>query len=324
VSVTQTRRKRNFAVVAIAAVGVALSTTLAIAASAPVAVKASPRNEIAPAASGGWFAWSRSRGKRESPYDVFAQQAGSPAFKVNPKGTQAFTGGIDGTTLVYQLIRGRRGGRSDLRLYDLARRRQLPMPAAVNSPRWECCATISSGWILYNRGVARSPATQLLLLRNLTTGEQRVLDTISGRNSAVSAGQLNGNFAVWQRCDPHPKCKIFRYDLASASATALATAPGKVAYGPSVSLNGTVYYAQSKRGCGKSVQLVKQPVEGVPLVILSLPPGQDLAVTYATRVNTPPPLRLQTTRIYYDVLRCKTHRWDIYRVDDTEGIPPPR
>ena len=320
-SVTQTRRKRNFAVVAIAAVGVL--TSLATAASAPVVVKASPRNEIAPAAAGDWFAWSRSRGKRESPFDVFAQQTGSPAFKVNPRGTQAFTGGIDGTTLVYQLIRGRRSLHSDLRLYDLATRHQLPMPAFVNSPRWECCATISGGWILYNRGMERSAATQLVLLRNLTTGEQRVLDTISGRNSVVSAGQLNGNFAVWQRCDPHPRCKIFRYDLASGSATALAPTPGKIVYGPSVNLSGTVYYAQSDRGCGKSVQLVKQPVDGAAQAILALPPGQDLVVTYATRVTTPPPLRSQTTRIYYDLLRCKTHRWDIYRVDDTESIPPP-
>jgi hypothetical protein len=323
VSVTQTRRKRNFAVVAIAAVSVALSTSFAIAASAPVAVKTSSRNEIAPAAAGDWFAWSRSRGKRESPFDVFAQQTGSLPFKVNPKGTQAFTGGIDGTTLVYQLIRGRHGARSDLRLYDLATRRELPMPASVNSPRWECCATISGGWILYNRGVERSTTTQLVLLRNLTTGEQRVLDTIRGRNTAVSAGQLNGNFAVWRRCDPHPRCKIFRYDLASASATALTTAPGKIVYGPSVSLNGTVYYVQSDRGCGRSVQLVKQPVDGGAQVILSLPPGQDIVVTYATRVTIPPPLRSQTTRIYYDLLRCRTHRWDIYRVDDSEPLPSP-
>ena len=129
-SVTQQRRKRNFAVVALAAAGLAVTTSVAIGASAPVAVKATPRTEVAPAASGDWFAWSRSRAKRESPFDVYAQQTGHAAFKVNPKRTQAFTGGIDGTTLVYQLIRGRRGESSDLRLYNLATRRQLPMPAS--------------------------------------------------------------------------------------------------------------------------------------------------------------------------------------------------
>ena len=322
-SVTQQRRKRNFAVVAIAGAGVALVTSLANGASAPVAVKASARNEVAPAAAGGWFAWSRSRGKRASPYDVFAQQTGQAGFKVNPRGTQAYTGGIDGTTLAYQLLRGRRGARSDLRLYDLASRHQLPMPAGVNSSQWECCATISGSWILYSRGRAFSSDTQLILLRNLTTGEQRVLDTIRNRSGVTGAGQLNGNFAVWRRCNPQPKCKLFRYDIGAAQATALPTAPGEVVYSPSVNATGTVYYVQSNRGCGKSVQLVKQPVDGAAQVILSLPAGRDIDVTYADQVATPPPPRIQTTRVYYDVVRCKTHRWDIYRVDDTESIPPP-
>ena len=321
-SVTQKRRKRNFAV-ALAAAGIAVTAAAAIVASSPVPVKASSRNEVAPAAGGDWFAWSRSRGKRESPFDVFAQQTGHAAFKVNPKGTQAFTGGIDGTTLVYQLLRGPVGARSDLRLYDLATHHQLPIPAGVNSSKWECCATISGGWILYSRGQAFSRDNQLILLRNLTTGEQRVLDAIHNRRGVTSAGQLNGNFAVWRRCDPHPKCELFRYDLASASATALPTAPGKVVYSPSVNKNGTVYYVQSNRSCGRAVQLVRQPVDGGAQVILSLPAGRDIDVTYAHEVTPSPPGRVRTTRVYYDLLRCKAHRWDIYSVDDMESIPPP-
>ena len=321
---TQTRRKRNFAAFAFAAAVVALTTSLALAASAPVAVKATAGSEVAPAAAGDWFAWSRSRGNRlNSPFDVFAQQSGHAAFKVNPKGTQAFTGGIDGTTLVYQLLRGRQGARSDLRLYDLATRHQLPMPAHVNSSKWECCATISGDWILYSRGQAFSRDTQMILLRNLATGEQRVLDTIQNRRGVTSTGQLNGNFAVWRRCNPHPKCVLFRYDIGAGQATALTTAPGKIVYSPSVNKNGTVYYVQSNRGCGKSVQLVKQPVDGSAQVILPLPAGRDIDVTYADQLVTPPPPRVQTTRVYYDLVRCKPRSWDIYRVDDTESIPPP-
>ncbi len=322
-SVTQQCRKRNFAAVALAAAGLAVTAAVAIGASTPVPVKASPRNEVAPAANGDWFAWSKSRGQRQSSFDVFAQQTGHAAFKVNPKGTQAFTGGIDGTTLVYQLLRGRLGARSDLRLYDLASRRQLPTPAGINSSSWECCGTISGGWILYSRGQAYSSNAQLILLRNLTTREQRVLDTIRNRRGVTSAGQLNGNFAVWRRCNPHPKCQIFRYDLANASATALSTAPGKVVYSPSVNEYGTVYYVQSNRGCGKSVQLVRQPVDGGAQVILSLPAGRDIDVTYANRVTPSPPGRVRTTRLYYDLVRCKPRNSDIYSVDDTESIPPP-
>jgi hypothetical protein len=110
-SVTQLRRKRKLAIVATAVAGLVLTTAAALAASTPVPVKTGPRNEFAPAAGDDWFAWSQSRRQRPRLFDVFAQQTGRAAFKVNPKGTLAYTGGIDGATLVYQLIRGGLGVR---------------------------------------------------------------------------------------------------------------------------------------------------------------------------------------------------------------------
>jgi hypothetical protein len=319
-SAPQLRRKRKLALVAVAAL--AVTTTAVLAASTPVPVKKSARNELAPAAGDEWFAWSRSRQRRPRVYDVFAQQTGQSAFKVNPRGTAAYSGGIDGTMLVYQLVRGNRT-RSDLRLYDLATRRHQPVPAGINTAKWECCPTISAGWILFDRGGAYTPDTQMVLLRNLTTGEQRVLDVLRNREGLVTAGQVNGNFAVWRRCNPHPRCQIFRYDLSTASATALSAPPGKVLYGPSVNEYGTVFYGQSNRGCGKSAVLMKQPVNGPPELITSLPPGRDVSVTYAHHIATKPPSDLITTRIYYDFVRCKGLKWDIYSVDTTDRVPLP-
>jgi len=321
-SVPQMRRNRRFALAAAAVVVTGFAAT-AVAASAPVAVKSSLRNEVGPAAGEGWFAWSKSREKRTSPFDLYAQQTGRPAFKVNPKNTQAYAGGIDGTLLVYQLIRGNLADRSDLRLFDLTTKHQRPVPAGINTPHWECCGTMSAGWLLFSRGQAYSRDRQLVILRNLTTGEQRVLDTIRNKNGLVSAGQLNGNFAVWARCNPYPHCQVVRYDVPTASATALPVAAGKIPYSPSVNEYGTVYYAQSNKGCGKSVQLMKQPIEGGPQVVASLPQRRDVDVTYAHHVITSPTEGVRTTRLYYDIVRCRTHRWDIYSVDDTELLPPP-
>ncbi|HEY7147835.1 MAG TPA: hypothetical protein VH420_00170 [Gaiellaceae bacterium] len=319
-SVTQPRRNRTFLLTAVAALAVAFT---AAAATAPAPVKIGPRNEVGPAASDDWFAWSKSREKQTSPFDLYAQQTGHKAFRVNPKNTQAYAGGIDGATLVYQLIRGSFADSSDLRLYDLTTRHLQAMPAGVNTPKWECCATISGGWLLYSRGQAYSPDRQLVLLRNLETGEQRVLDQLKNRNGLVSAGQLNGTFAVWAKCNPYPRCQIMRYDLASASTTALPSAAGKVVYSPSVNELGTVYYGQSKKGCGKSVQLVKQKLTGPPEVIARLPQGRDLDVSFAHRILTKPPGDVITTRVYYDSVRCRTHSWNIYSVDDSERIPLP-
>jgi hypothetical protein len=319
-SVPRSRRNGAFLLTALAALAVALTVA---AATAPTPVKIGPRNEVGPAASDDWFAWSKSREKQTSPFDLYAQQTGHKAFKVNPKNTQAYAGGIDGTTLVYQLIRGALADSSDLRLYDLAARHLQPMPTGVNTPKWECCATISGGWLLYSRGQAYSRDRQLVLLRNLATGEQRVLDQLKNRNGLVSAGQLNGPFAVWAKCNPYPRCQILRYDLASASTTALPVPTGKVVYSPSVNEYGTVYYGQSKPGCGRSVKLMKQSIAGGPELLATLPQGRDLDVSFAHRIPTKPPGDVITTRIYYDSVRCRSHSWNIYSVDDAARIPPP-
>jgi hypothetical protein len=320
-SVTERGRKPALLIAALAAGSIVAA--VALAASTPVPVKTTSRNEVGPAASGDWLAWSRSRQKSTSPFDLFAQHATDPAFRVNPKGSQAYGGGIDGTRLLYQLIRGQLATLSDLRLVDLQTRKRKALPSGINTKGWECCGTISGDWILFSRGRAYSTARQLVLLRNLVTGEQRVLDTLRNRNGLISAGQINGNFAVWGRCDPYPECVVYRYDLTTATATTLPTLPAKVAYSPSVNPSGTVYYLRSTRGCGKGVELVKQSLEGLPEVVTTLPPGRDGEVTYAYTTPPEPPSETMTTHIYYDSILCRRQTWNIYRVDDVERLPPP-
>jgi hypothetical protein len=103
---------------------------------APIPVKTSSRSELAPAAGVEWFAWTKSRENDSgSLLDVWAQRGTERSFKVNPRNTQGYTGGVDGTRLVYQLIRGANAKGSDLRLFDLSTRRHLPLPRGVNTTR---------------------------------------------------------------------------------------------------------------------------------------------------------------------------------------------
>lgn len=322
VSVPLVRRKR--VIVFGLLVLVAAATTIAGRAATPIAVKASSRNEQAPAAGTDWFAWAKSRHSDTSPYDTWAQHGTDRAFKVNARNTQAYPGGIDGTTLVYQQIVGIDS--SDIKLYDLAQRRRLSLPRGVNTTGWECCATLSGNWLLYTRGSPETRQLQLILLRNLVTGEQRVLDRLRNPRGVLSAGQITGNFVVWSRCNPHPACRILRYDVIAKTTTALRVPSGKVVYGPSVNSNGTTYYLRSKRGCGKSVELVKEPLTGGSEVLVAFPQGRDGDVTYAFTVSTGPPPAPPTkiTRVYYDRVLCRRQTWDIYRVDDFERLPPVR
>jgi hypothetical protein len=319
-SVTRASRKRELFLALL--VGSTI-TAVAGAALTPVPVKTTRHNEVGPSAEGDWVVWSKSRQRKVSPFDLWAQHAADPAFRVNRKGTQAYGGGIDGTRLLYQLIRGQYATASDLRLFDLQTRRLTTLPAGVNTKNWECCGTISGDWILFSRGRVYGPATQRVLLRNLVTGEQRVLDHLRNRYGLLSAGQINGNYAVWAHCDPYPYCVVYRYDLTTATATALPTLPAKVAYSPSVNQYGTVYYLRSTRGCGRSVELVKQGLVGLPEVLTALPQGRDADITYASTGPPDPPSGIVTTHVYYDTILCRRQTWDIYRVDDLDRLPPP-
>jgi hypothetical protein len=322
VSVPEVRRKQLVLLVAVAFA--VAGTAIAVNQVTATPVKTTSKNEVGPAADGDWLAWSRSRERVPSPFDLFARHAGNRAFRVNPKGTQAYAGGIDGTRLVYQLFRGGLAIQSDLRLFDLGTRRQSPLPAGVNTKGWECCGTISGNWLFFSRGHSYSLDTQLIILRNLVTGEQRILDRLRNRNGLLSAGQLNGTFAVWARCNPYPRCQIIRYDLATASVTPLPISAGRVAYAPSVTPRGTAYYLRSSKGCGKSVELVKHTLTGAPQVLAKFPKGRDGDVTYADTVRAGPPAAPLTTHVYFDRTVCSKQTWDIYRVDDVESLPPAR
>jgi hypothetical protein len=192
----------------------------------------------------------------------------------------------------------------------------------VNTPRWECCPTISGDWLLFGRRVAYGRNLQLIMLRNLVTGEERVLDRLVNRNGLLAAGQVSGNFAVWGKCNPHPRCQIIRYDVGARTATALAVPPGKVVYSPSITQLGTTYYGRSNVGCGKVVELVKEPLVGLPEVLVKLPSGQDLDVTSAI-VQIGQPADVTISRVYYDRIVCKRRAWDIFSVGDLERGPAP-
>jgi hypothetical protein len=302
-----------------ASVLAAAATAATPMASTPLPVKASVRNEIYPAFGGEYLTWSKSRRAGSSPYDAYIQRGTSPAVKLNAKGTQGYAGGMDGLRVAYQETRG---VKSDIRLFDLATRRRST-PKGVNTKRWEWRPSVSGDWLLFNRGMIFSSAVQQVLLKNLVTGELRVLDSVKSKNAGLQVGQVNGNYAVWMRCEPGA-CNVLRYDIAAATKTQLPTS-GKLQYSPSVSTLGTTYFGRSGPNCGDSVELVKVTLTGLTTVLYSLPPGKDFQSSFAATITTggPPPSAIATTRVYFDLARCRPARADVYSIDDTEQQPPP-
>jgi hypothetical protein len=307
VSVTKGHRKAG----ALAALGAATVAAVATAAVPPVAVKATSRNEKMPASDGLWLAWAESRATTPSPFDVWAQRGETAPWKVNPAGTQGYAGGVDAGRLAYQQIRG---ATADIRLYDLERKQQLRLPSGVNTRRRECCATLTGDWLLFTRGAPKVTTTQLVVLTNLRSGRIRVLDSLRSRRGVLTTGQVSESHAVWLKCNPHPRCRIVRYELSGGRTSVVPT--GTNVYAPSVSDLGTVFYARRTAGCGQTVQIVRQPQVGPAEVLASLPSGEDVSSTYA---DAPVPKDLAMPAwVFFAKFKCQGGRSDVYKV--REGV----
>jgi hypothetical protein len=274
-------------------------------------------DEQNPAAGGGYIAWSRNSRARRRHFDAYVRQGRGRTIRLNARGTQGWIGGISGTRLVYQqAVRNR----SDLKLFDLARRTRSNPPRGFNTRSWEWHPTVSGEWVLFARS---SDEAHYVILRSLTTGRQLVLDRLTdpSRGAELEPGQVNGNFAVWTKCVSGTECIVFRYGLAQGTKTGFEAPPGRLHYGASVTAAGTVYLGRSGRGCGNRVELWRYPLDDQPSLLVRFRRGQDFRFSYA--VTLPPQRETAVNEVYYDRVRCARTSWDIYKVLDVTRAPPP-
>ena len=295
----------------------AVATPAAWAQLAEVGVVTGPRNENNSAAD--WngadevLAWSRSRPGHPSLYDAWVRVGGGPAIKLNVGG-QGWIGGIDYPLVAYQRLLN---GRSNIYLYDLSNDTRPATPAGVNTNRWEWHPTISGEWLLFGRGDRR---TERIVLHNTTTGEERVLDTANRRRVSIQPDQVNGNWATYTRC-AHV-CNVIRYDITLETKTTLprpAGASSRHQYSSSVTSAGTVYFARSRTGCGRSVRIVRLYGPGDPPTgteIVHLPRGRELYTFSYVRENAD-----GSVDFFYDRYNCSKGRTDIYKVTDPAPAP---
>ena len=92
-------------------------------------------------------------------------------------------------------------------------------------------------------------------------------------------GQVNGDYAVYTHCGK-VTCNVFRYQISTGQRVKMPNASARrVQYAPSVSADGTVYYASSRFACGKDVRIRRFVVVTRRLADDALPAG---------RTSTPP------------------------------------
>jgi Tol biopolymer transport system component len=262
-------------------------------------VVANPRIDETYAFGGsGYVGWSQDSVRDLNHYDLYLRTPDGRTVKVNPAGTQAFGGGIDGNTMVYEQFTKRN---DDLWIVDLTTMAQTRLaPTVTSSPEWE--PTISGDWILFARTTSRST---LVLLYNRATGEVRQLASLTAAHQYVYPGQVNGNYAVWGKTTRRSQ-QVYLYDIAARRSTRLAQPSGRYQYDPAVTASGTVYFVRSRNGCGESVVIYKQPLGGSAQPIQRLRSGTDVNFTlYASTTNG-------QTQVLYSRLSCRTKLGDVY------------
>jgi outer membrane protein assembly factor BamB len=289
------------------ALGIFLGTAAPAFAVEPVVVVDTDKPELGPAASTEFLAWLvlTPRGQDFHP-NVRAEAIGSTtSFRVNPKGTSAVTGGIDGSTFIYE--RFSKTEKSDLVMVDLSTQTELEVPAGVNTNAIEFSPSISGSHLLFGRSIRHGAQ---IILFDTSTGSSLVIysrtDT-ERRGIDLLPIQVNGNFAVWQQVTFSKKtgnpisADILLYDIGAATVTKIPKTDSQrpSLYGPSVDEDGTVYFGRSSFACGENAQLVSRDLAGTESVLLVFPRSRDFSFSVA--VDNPD----NTTDVYFDRANCR-------------------
>jgi len=299
------------------ALGIFLATATPAFAVEPVVVVDTDRPEIGPTASTTFLAWIELTPRRQDFHpNVRAEAIGTDtSFRVNPKGTSAFTGGIHGSTLIYE--RFSKTEKSDLAMVDLSTQTELEVPDGVNTNAVEFSPSISGSHLLFGRSIRHG--AEIILFDTATDSSLVVYSKTDTERRAFGLLpiQVNGNFAVWERSTASQRTgelistDIFLYDIGAATATMITkTDPRRPSvYGPSVDEDGTVYFGRSSFACGENAQLVSRDLTGTESVLFTFPRNRDFRFTGT--VDNPD----NTTDVYFDRANCRSEDFgDIWKL----------
>jgi hypothetical protein len=303
----------------LALAALALALVLVLVGKGPPALAADPQlildrprvGEYQPVRRSGWIAWQQNTRERSRHYDVFVRPTeGGSKFRANAKRRSGANGDIEGDLLVFQQF-GR--GHSGLRFVDLQSHRRTRPPAAVNSDQWEYWPSMSGDWLLFGRLMRSGP--RRVILFNLSTGEERIVDRTRGDHAFLAPGQVNGDWAVWSKCPAGELCNLVRYRISTEVSHTVPNPHALEQYAASVDEDGNTYYAGGGDECGTRVKLIRQPRGGSDEVLWRLPNGDDIGRTYVLA-------RPRANRVLFDHFACgepgESDAWQL--LDRTSGF----
>jgi hypothetical protein len=265
-------------------------------------VRGSKLEETVPTANATYLAWTQNSKRHPKHHDVYARTFGqsSVKFKVNANGTSGFTGGIDQSTntLVYTQVRH---GQADLKLFNLGTKARLGVPGA-NTTATEFFPTMSGNEILFSR---YKNATSRYSIQLYDRVSHTAMQLWSG-SAFAAAGQVNGNWAVWNVCPDGSPCNVYRYNLTTQKTIRVPNLQGLDQYAPIVTPGGTVFFARSGMDFTAHNRLIRYPFGGPSEIVLALKGGRGIGSMFAyTGAGS-------TTTVYYDRYDKSADQWDIF------------
>ncbi len=270
--------------------------------------------EISVAASIDYLVWAANSGARPQRFNAYVRPVGGgAAVRVNPSHTMSFTVGIDGSMVVYSVVRRRHP--DDLALYDAATGDRPSLPQSVNTKAPELRPSLSGDWLLFTRFLRNGKGEVVLF--NLSTSEQRVLWSSGG---LVQSDQVNGDWATFEHCRGRDNehlsdCQTFRYQISTEERVKIPN-PGKQQYAGGVSQDGTVYIVRGGNSnvwrCGHHARIIRYPLGGPGVVIATMPQGKDAFITFATDQIA------GSTTLYFTRIRCSTGDSGIYSIANAD------
>jgi hypothetical protein len=248
------------------------------------------------------LAWTRYR--RGHP-DAFLRIGAQPKVQLDRSG-MAWAWSLDqaSSTAAFQAVRR---GNSDVRLYDWRARRWSKPAGSVDTARWEYEPSVSGPWLVFGRlNRAARPHVRRIILQNLQTGKRTVLATFSGSSAQgmLSSPQIEGDWVTWtSMSDRYRLASVHRYQISTATKLRIAHPSGMLDYQSAVGADGTVYFLQSRGGCGRHVRFESYTTGGVLTELAAMPAGRDGGDEMFAQ-----PQPGGVTDLYFDSYRCASTR----------------
>lgn len=254
-------------------------------------IKATPQRESSPAATTEWLAWNEWDPDARKKVIYYEDRLSGKKTKLGP----GLVGGIFGDSLYFTET-----GTGDIYVHHL---RGLILPptravAQVNTSDTERDPSASDRGVLYVRH--REGEKQLLLWDSFTRNTT-ILSSVES-SAGLRVGQMTGEWATWTECTE--TCTVHLANVVDGSHEVLPAVAAK-SYAPAVNGVGTVWFATSQVGCGKSVRFMEYS-DGTLTKVADVPTGSDVrkSVVYANADGG--------FTIAFDRKRCGGKQSDIY------------